>query len=70
MNPSAHKSDRTTRCPTWHELTRDLALYISWLHQNAPHTKASRTKIERWRKQLAAFPNTRATERAQRGGQR
>ena len=70
MKASAHKSDRTTRCPSWHELTRRLALYISWLHQKAPQTKASRTKIEGWCKQLAAFPNTRATERAQRGGQR
>ena len=70
MKASPHKSARTTRCPTWHELARRLALHISWLHQSAPQTKASRTKIERWRKQLATFPNTRAIEGAQRGGQR
>jgi len=70
MKASPNKSACTARCPTWHELTRRLALYISWLHQNAPQTKASRTKIERWRKQLATFPNTGATERAQKGGPR
>ena len=27
-------------------------IHISWLHRSVPQTKASRTKIERWRKQL------------------
>jgi hypothetical protein len=70
MKASLHKSARTTHCPTWHELARRLALHISWLHQSAPQTKASRTKIEQWLKQLATFPNTGATERGRRGGQR
>jgi hypothetical protein len=69
MKASSHKSARTTQCPTWHELARRLALHISWLHQSAPQTKASRTKIERWWKQLATSPDTGATERSQRGGQ-
>jgi len=63
MKASLHKSAPTTRCPTWHELARGLAQHITWLHQSAPRTKASRTKIERWRKQLATFPNTRAPGR-------
>ncbi len=70
MKSSPHKSARTTHCPTWHELARRLAVHITWLHQSVPQTKASRTKIERWRKRLATFPNARTTERARRGGQR
>jgi hypothetical protein len=69
MKTSLDKSTRMTHGPTWHELARHLALHINWLHQSAPQTRTSRTKIERWRRQLATFPDARTTERARRGGQ-
>ena len=69
MKATPHKGARTTHCPTWRELAHRLALHISWLHGSVPQTKASRTKIERWRKQLGTVPTTRATERAQGEGQ-
>ena len=70
MKASLRNSAPTTHCRSWHDLARRLARHSSWLHQSAPQTKASSTKIERWCKQLATFPNIRTTERAQRGGQR
>jgi hypothetical protein len=68
MKATPHNNPRATHCPTWDELARHLVLHISWLHQRVPQTKASRAKIEQWRKQLGMLPTTRATERAQREG--
>jgi hypothetical protein len=69
MRASVHNTAPATHCPTWHELVHRLAVHLSWLHHSVPQTKASRIKIERWRKQLGIFPTTRATGHAQRGGQ-
>lgn len=59
---------RTIHCPTWREIAHSAWPCIS-AGSIRPQTKASSSKIERWRKQLGTFPPTRATERAQREGQ-
>ena len=69
MKVARRNSARIIHCPTWREFAYSLAQHTNGLHQSALQTKGSRTKIERWPKQLGTFPTTRATERAQREGE-
>ena len=64
------KNARPTQSPTWQELVRRLAIHINWLEGSLVQTKASRTKIEQWRKQLNTFPTAETAQRPQKGGQR
>ncbi len=70
MKIHPRKRARPTQSPTWHELARRLAIHINWLERSLAQTKASRTKIERWRKQLNTFPTAGTAPHPQRGGQR
>jgi hypothetical protein len=70
MRTHPGKNARPTPSPTWPELTRRLAIHINWLEGSLAQTKASRTRIEQWRKQLNTFPAAETAQRPQRGGQR
>jgi len=70
MRTHPGKNARPTPSPTWHKLARRLAIHINWLEGSLVQTKASRTKIEQWRKQLNTFPTAETAQRPQKGGQR